>query len=318
MKSHGRSDRGVECTVTVRFHQPPAALRTNFTTFYVADIDVADGAVVTDWLHPEWANLRISRSVFSDATITQGGGGVTANATLEGARSVLIGPTSRAVRFATGATRIWGVGFLPLGWARYFGKAAGLEARDFADGLFDAERDSRLAHFRGLSAALHAVAGQGLAREVEEVAELAAIGAWFKACVTPELSDEARIQACHAALVQEDIRSVAELAEASGMPAHTLERVCRRHFGFAPQLLLRRQRFMRSLARYMLDPTGRWTDAIDGQYYDQAQFVRDFHRFMGLSPSDYAARPHPVLAAVMKARQEAMARAVQTLDPPKG
>jgi len=106
------------------------------------------------------------------------------------------------------------------------------------------------------------------------------------------------------------------MAEAAGLPAHTLERLCRRHFGFAPSLLLRRQRFMRSLAQYMIDPSLKWIGAIDGHYHDQAQFVRDFHRFMGMSPREYAARPHPVLSAVMRARQAAAGAAVQALHKP--
>jgi hypothetical protein len=73
---------------------------------------------------------------------------------------------------------------------------------------------------------------------------------------------------------------------------------------------------MRSLAQYMLDPSLRWIGAIDAHYHDQAQFVRDFHRFMGMSPSEYAARPHPILDAVMHARAAAAGAAVQALHPP--
>jgi len=95
-----------------------------------------------------------------------------------------------------------------------------------------------------------------------------------------------------------------------------LERLCRRHFGFPPRLLLRRQRFMRSLVQYMLDPALHWIGAIDSHYHDQAQFVRDFHRFMGMSPSEYAATPKPILREVMRARQEFMGSAVQALHAP--
>jgi methylphosphotriester-DNA--protein-cysteine methyltransferase len=108
------------------------------------------------------------------------------------------------------------------------------------------------------------------------------------------------------------------MAAVAGLPAHTLERTCRRHFGFPPRLLLRRQRFMRSLSQYMLDPSLKWIGAIDSHYHDQAQFVRDFHAFMDMSPSEYAARPHPVLGAVMRARQDAAGAAVQALHRPNG
>ena len=109
---------------------------------------------------------------------------------------------------------------------------------------------------------------------------------------------------------------MAELSERAGIPAYTLERLCRRHFGFAPQLLLRRQRFMRSLAQFMLDPSLKWIGAMDGHYHDQAQFARDFHRFMGMGPREYSSRPHPILAEVMRARFEEAGAAVQALHPP--
>jgi len=102
------------------------------------------------------------------------------------------------------------------------------------------------------------------------------------------------------------------------LPCTRLERLCRRHFGFPPSLLLRRQRFMRSLSQYMLDPELTWIGAIDSHYHDQAQFVRDFHRFMGMSPRTYAALPHPVLAGVMRARMVAAGAPVQALHVPSG
>jgi methylphosphotriester-DNA--protein-cysteine methyltransferase len=99
------------------------------------------------------------------------------------------------------------------------------------------------------------------------------------------------------------------------MQVHSLERLTQRYFGFTPKLLLRRQRFLRSLAQYMLDPSLNWTGAIDGQYHDQAQFVRDFKAFMGLSPRQYAALPHPILVPIMRQRM-ADAGALEAIDLP--
>ena len=42
--------------------------------------------------------------------------------------------------------------------------------------------------------------------------------------------------------------------------------------------------------------------AFDGQYYDQAQFVKEFRDFMGMTPSEYAEMPHPVLERIMGQR----------------
>lgn len=288
-----------DCTVRVRFHLPPAALQPYFTTFYVLEMDVSGGGTVTDWLHPEWANLRLFQGGLPDSDL----GG---RDHVSGVPATFTGPSSRAVRFTIGSTRMWGIGLLPLGWARF----AGLPASEMADRLLNPLPAPALAPFIPL---IQCVFRDG---EADEAAELARIVAYFTTRDVGEVPERARILAVHAALLEPDVGSVAEMAEVARLPAHTVERICRRHFGFPPRLLLRRQRFMRSLSQYMLDPSLKWIGAIDGHYHDQAQFVRDFHRFMGMSPRAYAALPHPVLAAVMQARQAAAGAAVQALHNP--
>ncbi len=105
----------------------------------------------------------------------------------------------------------------------------------------------------------------------------------------------------------------AEMAEERGMSMRSMELVSGGVFGFAPQLLRRRQRFMRSLAKFMLDPSLRWIDTLDSHYHDQAHVVRDFKRFMTMSPSAYAKRPHPVLIAAAHARMAVAGQASQVL-----
>ena len=45
--------------------------------------------------------------------------------------------------------------------------------------------------------------------------------------------------------------------------------------------------------------------------------MHEFHTFMGMSPTQYAAMPHPVLAAFMEERQRIWGSPVQTLDTPR-
>lgn len=288
-----------DCTVRVRFHRPPEPLQRYFTTFYLTEIDVAGGGRVTDHLHPEWANIRVYQGDFPDSQLPGQPPfkGVQANAT---------GPTSIALEFTTGTTRIWGIGLLPLGWARFVRQPANLHA----DRIYDVASERFLAPFRTLA---RDVFGPGH----DEQAELAHITRFFERALERDPQpDDPRIAACHATLIDPDVGTVHEMAEAAHLPAHTLERLCRKHFGFPPRLLLRRQRFMRSLVQYMLDPSLKWIGAIDSHYHDQAQFVRDFHRFMGMSPSEYAHCPKPILQEVMRARQEFVGAAVQALHAP--
>ncbi|HUQ14403.1 MAG TPA: helix-turn-helix domain-containing protein [Novosphingobium sp.] len=286
------------CTVNVRFHPPPATLARYFTSFYETEVIVEDGGRVTDWLHPEWAGLRFIAGDIPDAELP-------GKPPVSHASFIAHGPTSTCIRFTAGSVRMWGVGLLPLGWAKFVGApAAGL-----ADVLIDGHDHPAFADFVGLADGL-------FGGRRDSAAELARIEAHFLARKHRKLTDEDRIVACHAALVDADVANVAEMAEHAGIAPYTLERVCRRHFGFPPQLLLRRQRFMRSLAQFMLDPSLKWIGALDSHYHDQAQFVRDFHRFMGMNPRDYAAKPHPILGAVMRARHEAAGAAVQALHLP--
>lgn len=273
-------------------------MRAYFTTFYITEIDVGTDGRVTDHLHPEWANLRIISGVLPLSELRE-------TSPVGDLAGIVTGPTSTTVRFTTGTSRIWGIGLLPLGWAKF----VAAPAHTFADRLCDPALEPVFAPLRPLVDTLFGPAP-------DEMAELARITRHFEALAAREVPEEARIRAVHEALVDSEIASVADMADAAGLPTHTLERVCRRHFGFAPSLLLRRQRFMRSLSQYMLDPSLTWIGAIDSHYHDQAQFVREFHRFMGMSPRAYAALPHPVLSGVMRARMAVAGAPVQALHLP--
>ena len=289
-----------DCNVHVKFHSPPEPLRRYFTTFYFTEITPPPGETATDLLHPEWANLRFFSGALPTAEARDG-------TRVTGTPFCATGPSSQAVRFAVGPTRLWGIGLLPLGWAKFVHG----EAADFANGVADGNTHPAFASFRPLADALF-----GAEPDVE--AEHDRIAAHFLARKDEPLADEDRIMAIHEALIDPEVSTVAELVERIGGTPRTIERVCRRAFGFAPKLLLRRQRFMRSLAEFMLDPKIRWSGAMDGHYHDQAQFVRDFRQFMGMTPSRYAALDTPILSAVMRERARIAGAAVQTFDGPKG
>lgn len=289
-----------ECQVQARFFEPPDHLRRYFTTFYLLECTMPEGMRVTDHLHPEWANLRLFSGDCPDA---EGLGGDR----LSGAGFCVTGPSSKAVRFTVGATRMWGVGLLPLGWARFVASPAAA----LADAVVDGRTHPAFAAFAPLAAGL-------FGPEPDIAGELERIAGHFAACPAGPVADEARITAVHAAVVDPEIRAVSDLVMRCGIGQRTIERLCARAFGFSPKLLLRRQRFMRSLSQYLLDPSLKWIGVLDGHYHDQAQFVHDFHAFMGMSPSAYAALDKPILSAVIQARARFAGRAVQALDTPEG
>lgn len=289
-----------DCTVNVRFFAPPPELRLYFTTFYLVEVIVPDGGRITDYLHPEWANLR-----FHTGDLPEADNGV--GAAIFGTRFPATGPSSRAVRFSIGSTRMWGVGLLPLGWAKFVQEPAA----HLANALVDGNSHPAFAGFTDLPGRIGAGAG-----DVDK--ELGAIARYFAERAGSPVPDETRIIAIHAALVDPETATVADFVRKSGVSQRTLERCCHRAFGFAPKLLLRRQRFMRSLAHFMLDPSLKWVGAIDSHYHDQSQFVRDFRQFMGMTPRQYAALDKPILSAVVQARMQFAGSATQALDGPMG
>ena len=290
--------------VRLRFALPEASLQSCVTTYYRTDVACPPHTPwLEDWLHPEWANLRFLARVEAHSVIGAG-------ALLRSPDFAVTGPTSRTTRFRLGSGHSWGIGLLPLGWARLFAAAA---AREFADRFVDGAADPRFAAFLPLHRALAASDGDYASELALIEAHMARI---FAACPPLDPAVEAAILALNAALVDQDVIAVTDLAERLGMTVRSVERLSTRAFGFPPKLLLRRQRFLRSLARFMLDPSLKWIGTIDPHYHDQSHFVRDFRRFMGMSPSVYARTPKPLLVAAAQARAALLGEAVQGLHPP--
>ena len=289
------------CIVSARFCAPPEALRQYFTTFYLLEWQVQGGGKVADLLMPEWANLRFFEPSCAPDARTLGG------MELTGATFSATGPTSQAIAFAIASGRSWGIGLLPLGWAKF----VQADADELANCVVDGCTHPAFASFRSLAANLFQA-------KPDAEAELAQITLHFMARLGDAEPDSERIVKAHEAMINPETRSISDFAGMAGMSQRSLQRLCNRAFGFTPKQLLRRQRFMRSLAHFMLDPSLRWVGALDSQYHDQAQFVRDFHEFMGMTPSEYAAKDKPMLEAIMKERARIAGSPVQTMDTPHG
>lgn len=283
-------------TVRSHFYAPPSDLDGCFTAFYHLDLDVADGGVIEDYMHPEWGSIRFFGGSAPDAWLGQ--------TQVSNARLTAAGPSTRPGRFRLGPSRMWGIGFLPLGWARFIESSANALANCVCDGA---------AHpaFRKFAEMSETLCDP--TKDIER--QLATIATTMRRLVRP-CREEAKIVRVHTALVDEHLSNVSEFAEASGMSVRTLERTSLRYFGFPPKVLLRRQRFMRSLASFMLHKDSRWTEAMDNHYHDQAQFTREFREFMTMTPSEYAALDHPFVSSFMEARARQWGSAAQTLDKP--
>lgn len=280
----------------LRLVAPPPDLAPYLSAYYRTEI--AHGAEVEDWLPPEEANLRTGEAEIYQAAIGS-------DPMIDVPPAVLSGPTDRVTRLRIAGGTFWGIGVTPAGWTRYLTIPVNLMANRFCD-------IGETAAHPVLSAML-----DGLRQDGDDIeAAVERINSTFRALTAPPPAAEATIQSVHLALLSEDASSVADLADLAAMKPRTFERFCTRHFGFAPRILLRRQRFLRSLGKYMLDPSMRWIRSLDTHYWDQAHFIRDFRATMNMTPSEFAALPHPITLAAVSVTNANAGVAMQALYHP--
>jgi AraC-like DNA-binding protein len=279
---------------------PGERLRPYISTFYLTEVKTDGDERIADWLHPEWANIRYSFG-------TMPFGSIGSNPEIQAPRIAVVGPTSYATQFESGTMKAWGVGLLPMGWSKF----AGASAEQYADRTTDGEEDAHFEKFRPLYSALFENRHDGPESEADR------IDRFFTALLDGSHDDDQLIQKAHNLLIDPDLQTVQEMAERLNVTGRTLDRLSRKAFGFPPKLLLRRQRFLRTLAENMLNPSQNWVSTLDSNYYDQAHFGRDFQRFMGMSATEYKAKSHPFMNAAVHGRMAAAGAGMQVLHDPK-
>lgn len=251
---------------------------------------------MSDYLLPEWGNIRFFAGATPKASLD--------GKDIQGTRFGAAGPSTFPTRFALGTARVWGIGFLPLGWARFVNQPAS----QFANRLMDAASEKAFRKFAPLEDLL-------CDPDADQTEQFDGIVSFLRGLMSPH-RNEPKILRVHSALMEPTLTTVADFAKRADMSVRSLERVCARHFGFPPKLLIRRQRFMRSLTEFMLQRDSKWTDVLDDAYHDQAQFSREFRVFMGTTPREFVAQDHPFLTSFMEARARSLGSAALTLDPP--
>lgn len=288
---------------SAQFIAPHPDLRGYVTTYYIAEVNSPNGQRVEDLLHPEWGSVRyVCR------------GAVQGSVHPEPLKPVplvtLVGHSSRATRIGCVSMRIASFGLLPLGWHHLIG----LPAAHFADQSVDAYTLKTRINFAALFPAVAA------AETLEDIAAIFDNALRQSLMRTPEAakSDDDLIHGLHTALLDSDFTSVTEIAEGLNVSGMQLERLSKRVFGFPPKLLIRRQRFLRTLALLMRQPAAKWGEILDPQYYDQAHFNRDFQRFFAMSPKQYLALDKPIALVAAMARMKAIGDPLQGLHAPRG
>lgn len=264
----------------IRYRQPSLALRPFITTYYWVEVP-GGGSPVTEWLHPEWPNIRF---------LLEGGWKVDMGKGLaEVPPCALFGPTRHAVKaVGTSPSRLVGLGLLPLGFTTLFdGEAAALS-------LSVVPLDGYMPDMPRLHAALAAASS--------DEAQVEVLDGYFLARIAERPPAPDLMRRAHAVLLDPAITTVEAFAAALDISPRHLWRLCRRLFGFPPKLLLRRQRFMRTLEAALTPPGSAFAQVLDDAYFDHSHFVRDFHHFMGFSPSAYLQLERPLMGIAQRDR----------------
>lgn len=272
----------------VRFWLPGPDLRTEVTAFYAVDI----AGPLHDHLHPEWGNIRFR--LRGEWQMDHGGRmAATPSATL-------FGPTDRTARFETEGGAMLGVGLTPIGWQRLIRS----DARRLANSIVPL--GDRIGMAGGALAA-------ALVADVDGDARVARLTGALRERLADAPGPDAGIIAVQQALMDDGVSDVGDLAEWVDMTERTLQRLCLRSFGFGPKRLLRRQRFLRTLDKIRDRLNEPFADLVDGAYYDQAHFNRDFKAFMGMSPTAYYRSPREVMRRAADERTRIIGASYQGL-----
>ena len=126
--------------------------------------------------------------------------------------------------------------------------------------------------------------------------------------------DEELIIAMHKLLLDDTIRTPADLARELGLPRHSLRRLSLKRFGFPPRFLIARTRFLRSLIAIKAGGGSNYRE-IDEAYTDSSHFLRDCDRFLGLTAKRFLCLEMPFLDAVIRARSEVLGSPTPALGP---
>ncbi len=279
---------------SVSFYLPSEPLRHAISTYYFLRIGGADE--VEDIIHPEWANVRLILSGSWRTKFPQ-------QAVEPVPDAAISGTLERGVMVWGAPGVMVGAGILPDGWARL--------VRQPAVGFANRVRPLSDAFGPGgesLLAAVRAAPSDGEACDT--------LDQYFTSQLAGRPPAPPIVRDAHAALIDIETRSVETWAAALGLSTRQLERLCLRYFGLRPKRLLRRQRFLRTLAAMRDVEPGAWSGLIDAHYVDQPHFIRDFHYFIGMSPSAYFARPQPFMRQAGDRRKALLGSPVQGLHAP--
>jgi AraC-like DNA-binding protein len=188
---------------------------------------------------------------------------------------------------ATGKSRVIGARFRPA------------SARAFVGGSMRRTTDQRLA-LDAIDPGAASVLTASLARKSSD-ARMESVAAWIGERIARRaLRGDPAVRAAAEHIEQQGGEvDVTDVAAAAALGRRTLERRFLECVGISPALLANVLRFRRVFDAIERDCARPWTDAAAAVgYYDQSHLIRDFRRFVGCTPTEFAAS-RPGLATAL-------------------
>jgi AraC-like DNA-binding protein len=125
----------------------------------------------------------------------------------------------------------------------------------------------------------------------DDAAMIAQVETRVRARMPPQDADaKAVLGIVNAVADNREITKVDDVVRLAGTSKRKLERLFREYVGVGPKWVIQRYRLHDAAEHAATDETHDWADlAARLGYADQAHFIRDFKRFVGQSPTRYAA-----------------------------
>ncbi|HET7843807.1 MAG TPA: helix-turn-helix domain-containing protein [Xanthomonadales bacterium] len=195
----------------------------------------------------------------------------------EGVSRVVGVMTKRFETVLRGRGRVFGVKFRPGGFRPWLGRAVAT--------ITDRRIDPADVFGPAVAPLEHAIAACD-----DELAMIEHATAFLCARMPPPDATVERVAALAAAVASNRaITRVEHLRALAGLDTRALQRLFRDYVGVSPKWVINRYRLHEALEQIAAGDAIDWAAlALDLGYFDQAHFIRDFRRLVGVSPAAYA------------------------------
>jgi hypothetical protein len=287
---------GVPSYAALRYEIPAPGLREFIADYHVLDSEPRNPEAGSGWMLPNSPAIRF----ILDNTPMSLAIGKGEQAPLP--QAAFYGATSKAARMlvARGGITI-GFNLTAVGFARLCGNADAARLRDTVSPL---------------DQLLPAPVVRSIAGRLRDHDRGRGVKGIFDAVLPPLFAvphpREADIRRVAALLARPGVADLVAECAAVGISQRRLERIANRFFGYPPQLLYRRARFLRSIVALKL--AGPPFALADPEYHDQSHFIRSGHRFLGMTPLQFLRMSTPYLDSVLRARAIVHGASLAALD----